>query len=135
MGQGDRNVQHRHRDMGAGPPRRDPNGVSMAAGGSQPFSAEGYDGSNNDLGNVTASTNFTISGIGSCFAASCTSTFAGDHTVTGHDGSATGTATLHRDPGRPQLPGPEPLERDHGRRLMSTTYTAPGQRPVRQRHG
>jgi hypothetical protein len=102
-----------------------PNGVSMAAGGSQPFSAEGYDGSNNDLGNVTASTNFTISGIGSCFAASCTSTFAGDHTVTGHDGSATGTATLHVIPAAPNFLVLSPSNATMAAG-MSTTYTALG---------
>jgi hypothetical protein len=102
-----------------------PNGVSMAAGGSQPFSAEGYDGSNNDLGNVTASTNFTISGIGSCFAASCTSTFAGDHTVTGHDGSATGTATLHVTPAAPNFLVLSPSNATMAAG-MSTTYTAVG---------
>ena len=102
-----------------------PNGASMAAGGSHAFTAEGFDGSNNDLGDVTASTNFTISGIGSCFLASCTSTFAGDHTVTGHDGSATGTATLHVTPAALNFLALSPSNATMAAG-MSTTYTALG---------
>ena len=64
-------------------------------GASQAFTATGYDVENDNLGDVTSATTFTIAGGGSCTGASCTSTVVGNHTVTGTDGTATGTATLH----------------------------------------
>ncbi len=69
--------------------------ATIAAGGSQAYSAEGFDAYDNSLGDFTSSTAFSISGTGSCTGTSCVTTEAGDHTVTGADGSATGTATLH----------------------------------------
>jgi hypothetical protein len=68
---------------------------TITAGASQAYTAEGFDASNNSLGDVTSATTFAISGGGSCNAATCTSTVPGDHTVAGTDGTATGTATLH----------------------------------------
>ncbi len=44
---------------------------------------------------MTASTTFSIAPNGSCTLASCSATVAGAHTVTGKDGTATGTATLN----------------------------------------
>jgi hypothetical protein len=73
-----------------------PSSSSITAGGTQSYTAEGFDANNNTLGDVTGATTFTISGAGSsCTVATCTSTLAGDHTVTGTDSTATGTATLH----------------------------------------
>ena len=71
-----------------------PSSSPITAGGSQSYTAEGFDAYGNSLGDVTSKTTFTIDG-GTCNGASCTSTVAGDHTVTGMDGTATGTATLH----------------------------------------
>ena len=73
----------------------------IAAGGSQAYAAEGVGPgpTNTDLGDVTSATTFAIGGGGSCTGNSCTSTVAADHTVTGTDGAATGTATLHVNPG------------------------------------
>ncbi len=71
-----------------------PASATVAAGASQSYTAEGFDASNHDLGDMTGSTTFTIAG-GSCAAAACTSSVSGDHLVTGTSGSATGTATLH----------------------------------------
>ena len=71
-----------------------PSGATITAGGSHAYTARGYDSDGDDLGDVTSATTFTIAG-GTCAVASCTSTVAGDHTVTGTDGSATGTAKLH----------------------------------------
>ncbi|MGA3057132.1 MAG: PQQ-binding-like beta-propeller repeat protein, partial [Candidatus Limnocylindrales bacterium] len=76
-----------------------PSVSTITAGGSQAYTAEGYDSSNNSLGDVTGATTFTISGSGSCTLASCTTNVAVDHTVTGTDGTATGTATLHVNAG------------------------------------
>jgi hypothetical protein len=72
-----------------------PSSATIYAGGSQAYTAEGYDSLNHDLGNYTNATTFTIGGGGSCTGATCTSAVGGDHTVTGTDGTATGIATLH----------------------------------------
>ena len=71
-----------------------PASASIAPGGSQAYTAEGFDAFNNDLGNVTGATIFSIAPDGSCAAATCSATVSGTHTVTGTDGSAKGTATL-----------------------------------------
>jgi parallel beta-helix repeat protein len=71
-----------------------PASATMAAGGSQSYTAEGFDASNNSLGDVTASTTFSIAPDGSCTGASCTATVAGVHTVTGNDSGKTSTASL-----------------------------------------
>ena len=76
-----------------------PASSSITAGGSQSYTAEGFDQYGNDLGNVTSGTVFSIGPDGSCTLASCTATLAGIHTVTGTDASATGTATLTVNPG------------------------------------
>jgi hypothetical protein len=71
---------------------------TIPAGGSQDYSAEGFDAEGNDLGDVTADTTFTIeptAGGASCTGATCTANTAGDYTITGTDGTATGQATLH----------------------------------------
>jgi hypothetical protein len=61
----------------------------------QAYVATGYDSANHSLGNVTGSTTFAISGGGSCSGATCTTSVAGIHTVTGTDGAAHGSATLN----------------------------------------
>ncbi len=58
------------------------------------YRAELFDSSGRDLGEATAATTFTISPDGACAANVCHASQAGDHTVTGTDGTATGTATL-----------------------------------------
>ena len=72
-----------------------PASASISAGGSQSYTAAGRDAFNNDLGDVTAATTFTITPDGSCTGASCTATVVGPHTVTGtHTSGKTGTASL-----------------------------------------
>jgi hypothetical protein len=71
-----------------------PASASIVAGGSQAFTAQGFDASNNSLGDVTAQTTFTIAPDGSCAAAVCTATALGAHTVTGTDAGKTSTASL-----------------------------------------
>jgi hypothetical protein len=44
----------------------------------QSYTAEGFDQFNNDLGDVTGSSTFTIAPDGSCADAVCTATVAGD---------------------------------------------------------
>jgi hypothetical protein len=80
-----------------------PESATISAGGSQAYTAEGFDASNNSLGDVTASTTFSIVPDGSCTGATCTASVAGPHTVTGNDGGRTSTASLQvsfvRNPG------------------------------------
>jgi parallel beta-helix repeat protein len=71
-----------------------PASASIAAGGSQAFTAEGRDQYDNSLGDVTATTTFSIAPNGSCSGANCTASVAGGHTVTGTKGGKTGTASL-----------------------------------------
>jgi parallel beta-helix repeat protein len=71
-----------------------PSSASIQAGGSQAYTAEGRDQHGNSLGDVTASTAFSIAPNGSCAAASCSATAAGEHTVTGTYGGQTATAAL-----------------------------------------
>jgi outer membrane protein assembly factor BamB len=72
-----------------------PSSATMPAGGSQSYTAEGFDALNNDLGDVTGATTITIDSGTACPAQTCTSSTPGFHTVTGTDGAATGTASLH----------------------------------------
>jgi alpha-tubulin suppressor-like RCC1 family protein len=67
--------------------------ATISPGGAQTYTATGYDASGHSLGDVTASTTFTVTN-GTCTGNSCTSSTPGNQTVTGKDGSATGTATL-----------------------------------------
>ena len=68
--------------------------ATIAAGSSHAFTARGRDAYGNDLGDLTASTTFTIFPDGSCAGASCGATTAGPHTVTGTNGAATDSAGL-----------------------------------------
>ncbi|MGZ6314150.1 MAG: beta strand repeat-containing protein [Candidatus Limnocylindrales bacterium] len=70
-----------------------PANATVNPGVGQAYTATGYDAAGDVIGDVTSATTFTIA-AGSCTGASCTATVAGGHTVTGHDGAATGTATL-----------------------------------------
>ena len=72
-----------------------PASATIVVGGSQAYTAEGFAANGADLGNVTPATTFTISPDGTCTGAICTPTRPGPHTVTGTDGTATGTATLN----------------------------------------
>jgi hypothetical protein len=71
-----------------------PANATLTAGGSQTFSAEGYDLAGNDIGNVTSSTTFTIGPNGSCTGTSCSATQAGLHTVTATVAGVSGSTTL-----------------------------------------
>jgi hypothetical protein len=71
-----------------------PGSASITAGGSQTYTAQAFDASSNSLGDVTASTTFTIAPDGSCTGATCTATNAGEHTVTGTNGGKTSNASL-----------------------------------------
>jgi alpha-tubulin suppressor-like RCC1 family protein len=71
-----------------------PASATITAGGSQTYSAQGFDIDGNSLGDVTASTVFSVAPDGSCTGATCTATVSGAHTVTGTDGSKTATASL-----------------------------------------
>lgn len=76
-----------------------PSAASLVAGGSQSYAAAGFDQFGNGLGDMTASTTFTIAPNGSCAGATCTATVAGAHTVTGANAGKSGTASLSITPG------------------------------------
>jgi hypothetical protein len=76
-----------------------PQSSQLTAGTSLAYTAEGFDQANNDLGNFTDWTTFTISPDGSCTNAVCTATTSGPHTVTGTDNGVTATASLPVRPG------------------------------------
>jgi hypothetical protein len=67
--------------------------ATIAAGGSQSYTAEAFDWVNNSLGDVTASTTFDYDGT-ACSGASCGPTTAGTYTVTGTYSGMTDTASL-----------------------------------------
>jgi hypothetical protein len=71
-----------------------PASASVAVGAPQAYTAEAFDALGNSLGDVTASTTFTIAPDGSCTGASCTPAAAGAHTVTGSHSGKTATASL-----------------------------------------
>jgi peptidoglycan/xylan/chitin deacetylase (PgdA/CDA1 family) len=71
-----------------------PETATITAGELQTYKAEGFDAAGNDLGDLTAQTEFSIAPNGSCQAASCGATSAGSHTVKAADGGAGGQATL-----------------------------------------
>ena len=71
-----------------------PTSSSVVAGGSQVYSANGFDPYGNALGVVTGATTFSITPDGSCTTSSCTASVAGVHTVTGNDAGHTATSTL-----------------------------------------
>ncbi len=68
--------------------------TTVDAGVPQAYTATLYDQYGNSLGDVTASTTFSIAPDGSCSGASCSASVTGPHTVTATDGTASGTAVL-----------------------------------------
>src|SRR5204862_396296 len=76
-----------------------PASSSINAGGSQAYTAQGFDASNNSLGDVTHATTFSIAPDGTCSGNACTATTAGAHTVTGNDAGKTSTSSLTVNPG------------------------------------
>jgi len=76
-----------------------PAAVTLVSPASQTYTAEGFDQYGNDLGDVTASTRFTVSPDGTCSGATCAPYIAGPHTVTGTNAGVTGTASLTVTPG------------------------------------
>jgi hypothetical protein len=74
-----------------------PASARVESGGSQAFTATGYDSSNNAVGDVTASTTFSISPDGSCAANVCTAVTGGAHTVSGTSAGKAATAALSVD--------------------------------------
>ena len=73
--------------------------ATIAAGASQAYSVEGFDAHGNSLGDVTATTTFSVTPAGSCTGATCTATSAGAHLVTATDAGATANAALAVIPG------------------------------------
>jgi peptidoglycan/xylan/chitin deacetylase (PgdA/CDA1 family) len=71
-----------------------PKAAAIVAGGSQTYSAEGFDQYGNDLGDVSSSSTFAIEPNGSCAAAVCSATETGPHTVSASQGESSDQAQL-----------------------------------------
>jgi hypothetical protein len=80
-----------------------PSTSSVTAGAGMAFTAQARDSSDNNLGDVTAGTTFTIAPNGSCSGAVCVATVAGPHTIIGTNSGATGAASLTVTPAAPML--------------------------------
>jgi len=65
----------------------------VAPNGSATFAAQAYDSAGDNLGNVTASTTFSLDGA-TCGGATCASSIGGAHTIKGTYDGVSGTATL-----------------------------------------
>ena len=74
-----------------------------ADGPGQTYTVTGYDSTNHSLGDLTATSTFTITPDGSCVnaTATCIATTAGAHVVTAHNSGFTDTATLTVNAGAP----------------------------------
>jgi hypothetical protein len=68
--------------------------ATIPEGGSQTYTAQGRDQYENSVGDVTATTVFSIAPEGSCTGATCGAALFGAHTVTGTKDTKTGTASL-----------------------------------------
>lgn len=60
-----------------------PSSAVIESGANITYTADGYDAAHHFLGDLTAFTSFSISPLGSCHLATCTSTKLGQHAVTG----------------------------------------------------
>lgn len=76
-----------------------PSSSTITAGASQAYQVSGSDAYGNSLGDVTASTTFTVAPDGGCTAATCMATAAGAHLVTAVNGPVSTTAALTVMPG------------------------------------
>ena len=108
-----------------------PASASIAAGGSQPYTATGFDAFNNSLGDVTSAATFTIAPDGSCLGAICTATVAGLHTVTSTDSTKTAQAalTVTASQTTPVITWPTPAPITFGIALSATQLNATANTP------
>jgi hypothetical protein len=68
--------------------------ATIISGGSQAYTAQGFDAYGNSRGNITSATKFKISPNGSCTGATCTATAPGSHIVIGVSKKIINTAAL-----------------------------------------
>jgi sugar lactone lactonase YvrE len=71
-----------------------PEAATIASGGSQAYTAQGFDAYGNSRGNITSATKFKISPNGSCTGATCTAAATGPHIVIGTSKKIINTAAL-----------------------------------------
>jgi hypothetical protein len=71
-----------------------PAAATILSGGSQAYTAQGFDAYGNSRGNITSATKFKISPNGSCTGATCTATSPGPHIVIGTSNKIINTAAL-----------------------------------------
>ncbi len=84
-----------------------PGSKSIRANQQQSYLAEAQDDFGNSFGDVTSSTTFGITGLGSCLTNACGSTTHGSYTVTGtYAGTITGTSALNVTASKLVVTGP-----------------------------
>ena len=71
-----------------------PAAATILSGGSETYTAQGFDAYGNSRGDITSATKFKISPNGSCTAAACTATASGPHIVIGTSKKIINTAAL-----------------------------------------
>lgn len=81
-----------------------PSSATITLGDSQRYQAQAFDADGHSMGNVTASTAFSIAPDGSCDGATCTPAKGGDHTVTGTFSGDSDTAALSVEEPPPTCP-------------------------------
>jgi hypothetical protein len=107
-----------------------PDPATIVAGTTQAYTAEGFDSQGNSLGDVTASTKFTIDGSGSaCAVTECGSTIVAVYTVTGADGELTDTAILNVVAAATPAPTPVPSASASGSQTILGATSAPSATP------
>ena len=68
--------------------------TAVAGGTGQAYSVTGFDAAGNSLGDLTATSSFSIGPDGSCAGTTCRATIGGPHTVTATNAGKQSTATL-----------------------------------------
>ena len=107
---GARDAKSRMIDVASPPPGFDhivisPSNATIDAGDSQNYTSEAFDTDGNSMGNVTASTTFTIAPDGSCSGNTCTANQPGNHTITGtYSGDSDTAALVVEEPPPPPCP-------------------------------
>ena len=101
-----------------------PADATIASGGSQTYTVEGFDVYGNSRGDITfGTTTYSITPDGSCTSNVCTATVSGSHTVKATRGAKNATAILHVTPGGTASIVISP-DRQHARAGAGVTYTA-----------
>ena len=112
-----------------------PADATIASGGSQTYTVEGFDVYGNSRGDITfGTTTYSITPDGSCTSNVCTATVSGSHTVKATRGAKNATAILHVSAGATASIVISPEHRQHAGRRRCHLHR-PGLRLDRQLPG